>query len=529
MKKNIKVKNLRIILFLINVIAIIPILVVSFYNVPSADDFSMTFRVHEAYISRGFFSAIAKSAYMGVWYYLNWTGVYFSDALTALAPHVFGEHLYFLGTWIVLLMFTVGICYFLRQLLYGVLRVEKHLSGCITSVIYFILIQCMPEGLARVESLFWYSGAINYLFMFGLGLLWLGFLLKIADAEVYKGYSIVLLSILGFLLGGANYMTSLSLGIISVCILFISFISSVSENAPLEKQIEYRKHVIIRIAQRLGALKRVVAPSVCLLIGFILAVIAPGNAQRSSGAAYGPVKAVLMAIYYTFDAMLGKWLTWPVMVLIAFLVPFLWKATGRIKRFYGFEHPVLFIAFGFLLTAASITPPIYATGSIEAGRIQALFYMQGMLLFILMIGYMCGWIRYVIKPAKLVDTDALTKRKPSDLLADGFLGEHASKVIIFVGGAFIVASVLALKPEPLLYTGTAAAMDIAGGDAAIYRREFDERLVALKDDNAKTAELLPYSVHPTVLFFSDITDDEKDWLNEAMAKYYHKDRVVLKH
>lgn len=529
MKKNIKVKNLRIILFLINVIAILPILILSFYNVPSADDFSMAFEVHEAYVSGGFFAALAKSVYMGVWYYLNWTGVYFSDAITALAPHVFGEHLYFLGTWIVLLMFTVGLCYFLRQLLYGVLRVEKHLTGCITSVIYFILVQCMPEGLTRVESLFWYSGAINYLFMFGLGLLWLGFLLKIVNAEAYKGYSVVLLSVLGFLLGGANYMTSLSLGILSVCILIVSAISSVSGKATLEKQIEYRKYTIVRIAERFSGFNRVIAPAVCMLIGLMLAVIAPGNAKRSMGVAYNPIKAVLMAIYYTFDAMLGKWLTWPVMVLIAFLVPFLWKATGRIKRFYGFEHPALFIAFGFLLTAASITPPIYATGSIDAGRIQALFYMQGMLLFIMMIGYMCGWIRYVIKPAKLIDGDILAKRKPADLLADAFLGEHASKVIVFVGAAFIVASALALKPEPYLYTCTTAIMDIADGSASTYRDEFDDRLVALKDENVKKVEFLPYSVHPTLLFFSDITENEKDWLNGAMAGYYHKDKVVLKH
>ncbi len=527
MKKNIKVKSLRIILFFINVIAVLPILLVSLYNVPSADDFSMAFEVHEAFVSGGAFAAVAKAVYMGIWYYLNWTGVYFSNTLTALAPHVFGERLYFLGTWIVLLTFTVGLCYFIRQLFYGVLRVEKHLVGCITSVIYFIMIQCMPGGLARVESLFWYSGAINYLFMFGFALLWLGFLLRIANAEYYKKYKVVILSIWGFLLGGANYLTSLSLAIISVCILIVTIIATVLENVSLEKQIELRKLSIVHTAEKLSNLKRVSTPSVCLLVGFLLAVIAPGNANRSDGAAYNPVKAVLMAIYYTYDAMLGKWLTWPVIVLIAFLVPFLWKATGRIKRFYGFDHPALFISFCFLLTAASITPPIYATGSIEAGRIQALFYMQGMLLLILIIGYMCGWIRYVIKPAKLIDGDVLAKRKPADILKDACLVEYASGVIIAVGAAFIIASALAIKPEPDLYTGTEAAFDLAGGEASAYRDEFYERLEILKDDSVKDAELAPYSVHPGILFFSDITDNKKDWLNEAMAEYYHKDEVVL--
>ena len=487
----------------------------------------MAFEVHEAYVSGGAFAAVAKAIYMGIWYYLNWTGVYFSNTLTALAPHVFGERLYFLGTWIVLLVFTIGLCYFIRQLFYGVLRVEKHLTGCITSVIYFIMIQCMPQGPARVESLFWYSGAINYLFMFGFALLWLGFLLKIANAEYYKKYKVAILSIFGFLLGGANYLTSLSLAIISVCILTAAIITTVLENASLVKQIEMRKLGIVHAAERLSELKRVTAPSICLLIGFLLAVIAPGNESRSNGAAYNPVKAVLIAIYYTYDAMLGKWLTWPVIVLMAFLVPFLWKATGRIKRFYGFDHPLLFISFCFLLSAASITPPVYATGSIEAGRIQALFYMQGILLLILIIGYICGWIRYVIKPAKLIDGDILAKRKPADMLKDAYLGEYASGVIIVVGAAFIIASALAAAPEPDLYTGTEAFFDIAGGEAKTYRDEFYERLKILKDDSVKDAELMPYSVHPGILYFSDITDNKKDWLNEAMAEYYHKDKVVL--
>ncbi|WP_026657367.1 DUF6056 family protein [Butyrivibrio sp. AC2005] len=528
MKRNIRLKALRIILFLVNVAAVLPILIVAFYNVPSADDFSMAFEVHEAYSSGGFLPALIKAVYMGIWYYFNWTGVYFSNTLTALAPSVFDEHLYFLGTWSVLSMFALGLWYFLKQLLTGILRVEKHLAGCITSIMFFMLVQCMPVGASRVEGFFWYSGAINYLFMFGFALLWLGIILKLAGAEIVKGYMVPVLSVMGFLLGGANYMTSLSLGIISVCILIVSIISGVSENAPLEKQIEYRKHVIVTIAERFTGLRRVYIPAICQLVGLLLSVIAPGNRVRSASSVFNPIKAVLMAIYYTMDAMLGKWLTWPVIILLVFLIPFLWKATGRIKRFYGFEHPVIFTAFCFLLTAASITPPIYATGNIEAGRIQALFFMQGMLLLVLIIGYMCGWIRYVIKPAKLIDGDALAKRKPKDLLEDAFLGQHATRVVFAVSAAFIAGSLLAVKPDPDLYTATTAMVDVISGEASRYRNEFDSRLEVLKDDGVEDVVLTPYSVQPHLLFFSDITRDEKDWLNQAMAEYYHKNRVVIK-
>ncbi|WP_408070066.1 DUF6056 family protein [Butyrivibrio sp. JL13D10] len=528
MKRNIRLKALRVILFLVNVITVLPILVVAFFNVPSADDFSMAFEVHEAYSSGGIFAALIKAVYMGIWYYFNWTGVYFSNTLTALAPSVFDEHLYFLGTWGVLFMFSLGLWYFFKQLFVVTLRVEKHLAGCITSIMFFLLVQCMPVGTSRVEGFFWYSGAVNYLFMFGFALLWLGLILKLAGAEIVKGYMVPVLSVMGFLLGGANYMTSLSLGIISVCILIMTIISNVFQNAPLEKQIEYRKQEIVKTADRFSGLGRAYIPAICMLIGLLLAVIAPGNRVRSATPAFNPIKAVLMAIYYTMDAMLGKWMTWPVIILLVFLIPFLWKATGRIKRFYGFEHPAIFTAFCFLLTAASITPPIYATGNIDAGRIQALFFMQGMILLILIIGYMCGWIRYVIKPAKLIDGDVLAKRKPKDLLEDAFLGQHATKVVFAVSAAFIAGSLLAVKPDPDLYTATTAMVDIFSGEAARYRSEFDSRLEMLKDSGTEAVELTPYSVHPQLLFFSDITKNENDWLNKAMAEYYHKDKVIIK-
>lgn len=527
MKRNIKLKALRIILILVNVITVLPMLILSVFNVPSADDFSMAFEVHEAFVRGGFFYALIKSVYMGIWYYFNWTGVFFSNTLTAFAPSVFGEHFYFVGTWAVIAMFSLGLWYFFRQLLYRILKVENHLTGCITNIIFFLLVQCMPAGAPRVEGFFWYSGAINYLFMLGFALLWLGLLLKVSVAEPVKGYMVPILSVIGFLLGGANYMTSLSLAIISACILLLSIIITVFEKASLEKQIELRKNIVVRIAEKFSGLRKNTIPAICMLTGFLIAVIAPGNHVRAKDPVYNPIKAILMAVYYTMDAMLGKWLTWPVIVLLIFLIPFLWKATGRIKKFYGFEHPAIFSAFCFLLTAASITPPIYATGNIEAGRIQALFFIQGMILLILIIGYMCGWIRYVIKPVKLIDGDALAKRKPKDLLEDAFLGQHATKVVFAVSFAFIIGSLLAVKPEPDLYTATAALEDIFSGDAMQYRNEFDSRLEVLNDDSEHKVTFNAFSVHPRLLFFSDITMDEKDWLNKAMAEYYHKDRVIL--
>ncbi len=529
---TIRLRSLRFFLLAVNIACLLPMLVIAVSNVPSADDFSMSFEVHEAYLRSGnVFYTIFYGIYMGIWYYMNWTGYFFSDTLTALAPSVFGEKLYFLGTWAVIGMLTLGLWYFMRQLISNALRLKNDLAGCIISVTFFLLVQCLPSGSSRVESFFWYSGAINYMFMFGMGLLWIGILIRIACSENRPQFHFALACIMGFLLGGANYMTGLSLAILSFCIIFITITNIIIDrigSADSEKVDKITKNPVISAARTLKSLSKVCLPAVIMLIGFIAAVLAPGNKNRAAESAVSPIKAILMSVYYTMEYMFGNWLSWPVIVLLVILIPFLWKAAGRIKRYYGFKHPVLFVLFAFLLSAANITPPLYATGNIEAGRIGGIFYMQSMLLMVLIMGYVCGWIRCVINPSRMRGIEEEGRRKPADLLYDGYLGKNASKVILAGAMVLFIGSMLSVKVNPYFYTSSAAAADLINGNAAQYNREFYERLTLLKDDDIKKAELTEFSVKPEVLFFSDITEDKKDWLNKAVAEYYHKKSVVLK-
>ncbi len=527
MMKGIRLRWIRALFLLINILCVIPILVIACFNVPSADDFSMAFEVHEAYLNTGsVFSAVFEAIYMGFWYYMNWTGYFFSDAVTALSPAVFGEQMYFVGTFVILFVFTFGLWLFMRMLLTRVLGLEVNLAGCITSVTYFLLLQCMPEGLPRCESFFWYSGAVNYMFMFGLALLWLGLLIRLVTSHRIKTYQTILLSVLGFLLGGANYMTGLSLAIISVCILFISAVVRILTWDGAGDDGKLRKIAVIDACFSMSSLQKVIAPAICMIIGFIIAVIAPGNRVRAEEPKFGAIKAVMISIYYTLENMFGEWLTWPVVILIAILIPFLWKAAGRAMRICSFEHPLLFASFAFLISAANITPPVYATGNIDAGRIVGIYYMQSMLSLVLMIGYCCGWIQNVLRRGKEIEPKE--KKSPMELIFEGYLGNSASRVLICAAAVFVIGSLLSIKADPYFYTSSAAIADIRNGSAKTYRQEADNRLLILKDESVTDAELKPFTVRPELLFFSDITTDKNDWLNKAVAEYYHKDSVILK-
>jgi hypothetical protein len=198
------------------------------------------------------------------------------------------------------------------------------------------------------------------------------------------------------------------------------------------------------------------------------------------------------------------------------LIPIMWAAAGHLKSGYTFGHPILFMLFSFLLAAASITPPVYATGNIEAGRICGLYYAKSMLLFVLMEGYLVGYFRC---------RQAAGGKDTSD--KEIIFEDIHVRTILCLAVVFAVGSMLSVKVNPHIYTGTSAAYDIVNGNAAEYKREFDERLVLLKDSGTDDVELSPFSVRPELLFFSDITTDKNDWLNKALASYYHKKSVII--
>ena len=62
----------------------------------------------------------------------------------------------------------------------------------------------------------WYCSAANYVLMYSQGLIFLGLLISAVQDEKKgkKLYDLVMATIMGFFIGGANYMTSLSVAIL---------------------------------------------------------------------------------------------------------------------------------------------------------------------------------------------------------------------------------------------------------------------------------------------------------------------------
>ncbi len=502
-KWNIKVNTRALSLFftIVYAISLIPMLVLAFYNFPSADDFSMALEPHQYFVETGSFLGTIGAAFVkAIVIYNTWVGYFFSSFLTCLSPSIFGEQFYFLVPFIILGCLTISVWFFFNSLLVKLWRLDKHLTNALSMLSLIVITQSIENGSTRAEAFYWYSGAVNYSFMFGLSLLWVGCLIRILVDKKNKSRIVktVIVCILGFLLGGANYMSALGLAVISVIIIFLVImikkkLFSLSNNCSSE------------------ALKIIWIPSVFNILGIIVSSVAPGNFVRMGQAGgFGPIKAILTSIYYVFDLCINDMTRWE--VLIAFVCVFIisWKLADSMS--IRLEHPFLFALFSMLLIASAMTPPLYATGNIVAGRVHALVWMEYIIMSVLSIFYITTWIKQRTNHAVKENTD-------------NSFSINSSFALCICIALLIVGSGLSVIPTPEYYCATSAVSDLLDGSAATYAKENAERLSVLSDDSVKSVGLNEYSVHPELLFYADVTQDKDEWLNQITAKYYGKDEV----
>lgn len=488
--KKISIKTISYVLTGVYILCLIPLLAISWYNYPSADDFSMGYKAYSDFMSTGgnVFSAVWAAAYMAWYDYFNWMGYYTSTFFLSLPPSVFDERLYFLGAYIILGAMTFGYVYFFKVLFVRVLGKDKHLTNCITMLTLILSVECLPVGSARVESIYWYCSAANYTLMFAFLLMYVGVLLSylVTDSKGKKIYYLIMGSILGILVGGGNYMTSLTGAMFTVLFAIAVFI--------LKKD------------------KLVLIPNVVNLIAFLLSIIAPGNSVRGSIInGFGPVKTVLVSIYYVLDYCMDQWTTWAVGLLLLMMIPFMWKLAKECPLSFRYPVPVLFLAYTF--AAANVAPPIYSLANIGAGRLQATFFFQYILLVVLSLFYVTGWIRTKVD------------NKEADEMSLN-LGKGFGAFFAVVCALFIVFSGFTVIPDPDYFSSTCAIEDMMNGHAARFREQNLERRKILRDESVKDVVLEYYEYEPDLLFYADITTDPKDWTNNSVARYYGKDSVV---
>lgn len=296
-----------------------------------------------------------------------------------------------------------------------------------------------------------------------------------------------------FVWGGGNQMSALNVAIVLVA--FMGFLI-------IMKKKRYIKLFCI--------------PICCFFLGFLLSIAAPGNWVRSSGTAgMGAIGSIQMSFYYCLNYVLKEWTGWPVFLLVIFLIPLFWHMCGRTK--FQFPCPIVTVFFGFCLVSAMITPPLFAVGNIEAGRLQALIFLMYILVLTLCVGYVTGWVRKQWEKGRgqHCEPEAVFSKNTTYCFVIGML-------------FFMIGSGLSVIPDSHYYAFTSAITDLMNGNAKEYAEALSQRAELYNSDAEGILEVEPLPVQPVLLYFSDITPDVEDWQNKALARFYGKDGVVVR-
>ena len=527
-------------MLIVYLLLLIPLLLIAQFDFPSADDFSMALSARLAFAESGsVIAAIAAAIRKTYTLYMTWTGYYTSSLLTTISAATFGTEWYGINAIVVLVVLHISTGIFLYVLLERSLGMNRYARQCVTVAAWFLMVQMMPEGNARVEAFYWYSGAGNYTLTFSVMLLYISFLLLSEGAKTKgkRNFFRILACISGFLAGGANYMSALTGAVLTATLIILLVMNRTGKiSSWLPEQ-----H-IFRCVTWNG---RMLVPMLCMLTGFLLNCAAPGNTVRgASSDGFGAGKAIAVSLWATLRYPLDEWMNWSWILLLLMLAILFWKTTGETfrKGRVTFRHPIILAVFAYGIVSANVTPCYYAIGNIDAGRIQALFWMQFILASILTLWYLTGWLRFGrISPSgacapsssdeSAAGQAAFTERNdgPEEQMPRLSARESAmfnpAPMAAFLMVLFLGGSVLSTAVNPDYYTFTSAMQDLLNGSCTAYAQENAQRLAILEDDTIADAVLQRYDIRPDLLYYEDVDPDPDNWANVNMAEYFGKDSV----
>ena len=462
-------------------LCLLPLLYLSRYDVPCADDYIYGTSAHLALThGGGLRDAITAALKHTAFIYHTWQGSYAAVFLMCFQPAVFSESLYFLTTWLMVLSLFGGLFMLCLCLMNKVFGLPHHIGIIMSSIVGLLYLLLMPFP---VETLYWYNGAVYYTFFHGIAMMSL--VLAINTARDGGFFRVFLLSLLTAFLAGGNLVTGLALCLISL-----------SGIALLIKKEDYKQ------------LKRLSVPSILLLLCFCMNVFAPGNSVRQASemilepnAVAAVLKSFCFGLYYS-----AFWCRLPVIGGMLILGLVFWGVLPGCP--FSFRLPGLVTFWSYCFFSSMFCPTVYVMGSAGPGRLQDIIFCSYLLLLAINVLYWLGWLRKHHGAGKS-------------------FGEGVRLLPLL--GAVILNMVL-LVASARLHGGISLASAytaLSRGQAATYYLEAQERLLILKDPLIRVAKLKPYSDPPYLLFFDDLYDDPNAWQNRDMANYYEKDQVIL--
>lgn len=466
-------------------ISVIPLLLLGRYNVMCIDDYDYGRRIHDVWVATGSFSQAVSAAIMQMKeLYMHQQGTYVSCILMGLCPMNFRYETAFLVPIEMIVMFALSTFVLGRQILERWLGSDKHRASLVMFLLLFMFYQVME---APFEGIYWYNGATHYILMESVLFLILTFVSESVMGNRKKLATVLCLlaSVGGVFVGGGNLVTGLQTEILLVLLLCYTFVT-------------HRERILY-----------VLFPFLTFTAGFLCNILAPGNTVKTNtleaGAdaalGYSAIPAVCLSFYFA-AAFIIEWTNLFVVLVWLALLPVFWRIAKQSDK--SFAHPVLVTIGAFCIIAAMFTPTLFALGSVGLARVDNIIQMVYYLCLFFVTIYWFGW----------------SSRQNS---LGTFLESTGNLMtVIFM---LLVLAVWILTVDKNTYTGVSALRSLVKGDAEIYYTEAMERHELYVDETMTDVVVKPFSAKPALFDFEDLSEDEGNWLNLAVAAYYHKNSV----
>ncbi|MBV4356968.1 DUF6056 family protein [Pinibacter aurantiacus] len=195
-----KVKSVRLLPWLSIAVLLIPLIVLCFFNHPSADDY-----VGAGVCRDGLFFQKYRDLY------LYWQGRYFSQALGMYGSFIeVNYNLYWLHPIVLFILTLWGIYFLLSQLLRYLFKVHLSFSLKLLATFLFFFLNFFVQP-SMAESVYWLSSSLGYYLAFTLLLFWLGLFISYNYNNGKRKTDLFLLAILSFLICGSNELIAIAL------------------------------------------------------------------------------------------------------------------------------------------------------------------------------------------------------------------------------------------------------------------------------------------------------------------------------
>lgn len=468
---------------LLTAASMIPLLMISFYNHPSADDFAYAVETHMVWKStRNLFLVIKEAIATSVRYWNRWQGLYTSAFLLALEPGIFGEQYYRITGFLTVGTLVLGNLVFCLYVLHKRLGSGKLAAAAFGMLSAALMLQWMPS---TVEGLYWYNGAMNYTFFFGILLLLICTAIDLCRKQS-KGAvwgKIIFGILLAVALSGGNHVTAFA-GLLIV--------SGICALCVLNKKKIYAKRVFWVLCFEVA--------------GFLVNIMSPGTKVRSD--AFEESRGILWTIWNALKYLLERmdsWIGLALVVSIVVMLPVIFQCVKKMRAEKGFQfpYPLLVFVVSVGLLAAMCCPSYYAMGVIGAGRLVNVVYFAFILLVYVNIFYICGWLDGKMNVGLF-----------------GWNCTHALTVLLLLFGM-----VIGCFEDS---AGFIAWKSVHSGEALAYSLEADARYNRYLQSAGEDVEVPAFSFYPQLLYYDDITEDSEDWRNQQVVEYYELNSVVRK-